>query len=523
MTTTPRLTLPYMVTGQAQKELTHSQGLNRLDALVQSVVQTVGSNTPPGSPAEGYAYIVGPAPTGAWASQANNMAFYIGAAWLFIPKFTGMRAYNLADTTEYRWSGAAWAAISSGGLSAIPVHKNGTLVGSRGNLNFIEGANITLTIGDDAGDDEIDITIAASGGGGGGASVTVSDTVPGAASAGDLWFKSDEGRPFIYYDDGSTSQWVDFVSPTTNTAAPVYITRVRRSTNLAVTNVSWTLITWDTDVRDDLNAHSTSSATSRITIPPGVTAARLTGHISFNSGGSTIVTCERNAGGVKSAGASIVRTMVTHYSGNMGAAVDSGWLPVTPGDYFEMFVFRDGGDGTLIGPDFSGHVSPSFFQAEFMAAPTLPPPSGGVTRLRGSANQSIPNTTWTLVTGWDTEDFDDANAHSTTTDPSRTTVPVGVTRGRFVFHPVWASSGAGVRYTAILRNSAGAMTSANIVTGSVATANDVTTASCTTSWMPVTPGDYFEVMVYQSSGGALNLQMATGGAFGYSFFTAEFT
>jgi hypothetical protein len=42
-----------------------------------------------------------------------------------------------------------------------------------------------------------------------GASVTISDTSPGSASAGDLWWKSDTGRLKVYYDDGSGSQWVD--------------------------------------------------------------------------------------------------------------------------------------------------------------------------------------------------------------------------------------------------------------------------------------------------------------------------
>ena len=45
--------------------------------------------------------------------------------------------------------------------------------------------------------------------GGGGSSVTVSDTAPSTPSNGDLWFKSDEGRLKIYYNDGSSSQWVD--------------------------------------------------------------------------------------------------------------------------------------------------------------------------------------------------------------------------------------------------------------------------------------------------------------------------
>jgi len=49
----------------------------------------------------------------------------------------------------------------------------------------------------------------ATGGGASGANVTISDTAPASPTAGDLWFKSDEGRLKIYYNDGSSSQWVD--------------------------------------------------------------------------------------------------------------------------------------------------------------------------------------------------------------------------------------------------------------------------------------------------------------------------
>ena len=45
--------------------------------------------------------------------------------------------------------------------------------------------------------------------GGGNTSVTISDTAPGGASAGDLWWESDTGRLKIYYQDTDTIQWVD--------------------------------------------------------------------------------------------------------------------------------------------------------------------------------------------------------------------------------------------------------------------------------------------------------------------------
>lgn len=47
------------------------------------------------------------------------------------------------------------------------------------------------------------------GAGVGGASVTVSTTAPSSPAAGDLWFDSTNGKLKIYYNDGTSSQWVD--------------------------------------------------------------------------------------------------------------------------------------------------------------------------------------------------------------------------------------------------------------------------------------------------------------------------
>lgn len=49
----------------------------------------------------------------------------------------------------------------------VRVAKGGSLVGTRREINFIEGTNVTLTISDDAGNDQVDVTIEASGTGGG--------------------------------------------------------------------------------------------------------------------------------------------------------------------------------------------------------------------------------------------------------------------------------------------------------------------------------------------------------------------
>lgn len=50
-----------------------------------------------------------------------------------------------------------------------------------------------------------------SGGGGGG--VTVGTSAPSTPAQGDLWWDSDTGLLYVYYDDGTSQQWVDAASP----------------------------------------------------------------------------------------------------------------------------------------------------------------------------------------------------------------------------------------------------------------------------------------------------------------------
>ena len=48
--------------------------------------------------------------------------------------------------------------------------------------------------------------------GGGGGSITISSALPSNPDIGDVYWDSDEGNPYIYYDDGNTQQWVALVA-----------------------------------------------------------------------------------------------------------------------------------------------------------------------------------------------------------------------------------------------------------------------------------------------------------------------
>ncbi|WP_372623822.1 DUF2793 domain-containing protein [Falsiroseomonas sp.] len=112
MSTTPRLAMPYILTQQAQKEVTHAAGLKRLDALVQPVVQQIGLNTPPASPADGQCWIIGAVPTGVWAGQANRLTQRIGGAWVFYAPFVGLVVFDAAKLAQWGWSGSAWTLVA---------------------------------------------------------------------------------------------------------------------------------------------------------------------------------------------------------------------------------------------------------------------------------------------------------------------------------------------------------------------------------------------------------------------------
>lgn len=61
------------------------------DIQVSSVLGT--QNTPPVSPVENDAYIVGPAPTGAWVGHANDIAVYLLSGWIFAQPKIGHTLY----------------------------------------------------------------------------------------------------------------------------------------------------------------------------------------------------------------------------------------------------------------------------------------------------------------------------------------------------------------------------------------------------------------------------------------------
>lgn len=108
MSDTPRLGLPLLAAGQAQKHVTHNDALMRLDALVHLIVASRTQSVPPVSPGETAAYIVPAGGTGVFAGHQDDLAIFEDGAWSFLDPRPGWQAWVSDEAEHHVWTGTQW-------------------------------------------------------------------------------------------------------------------------------------------------------------------------------------------------------------------------------------------------------------------------------------------------------------------------------------------------------------------------------------------------------------------------------
>lgn len=117
----PRLSLPLLFAGQAQKEVFVNESLSIIDGLLHGAVEAELA-TPPSTPADGQCWLVGAGATGAWTGKAGMVALRQAGQWLFVAPPDGMRLLNRATGQDIRRMAGTWrapaapAAPSGGGV-----------------------------------------------------------------------------------------------------------------------------------------------------------------------------------------------------------------------------------------------------------------------------------------------------------------------------------------------------------------------------------------------------------------------
>lgn len=119
--------------------------------------------------------------------------------------------------------------------------------------------------------------------------VTVSDTAPSGAVAGDQWFNSTDGSLYVYYNDGSSSQWVGISGPAGSSGEAGGVTSYANKTAIdAVSSPSEGDLAYDT-AADQLYIRTTTEwkrVSAGTDESPIVTTEPATTH-DLNSDGTT--------------------------------------------------------------------------------------------------------------------------------------------------------------------------------------------------------------------------------------------
>ncbi len=114
---TPNLALPYIISSQAQKHVTHNEALRVLDALTRLVVKSTRT-TPPPSPADGDCYLVDDGANDDWAGKDGHLANWIDGAWSYHASKSGWLAWFEEDGQIRLYDGNTWVNPFSNGFLA---------------------------------------------------------------------------------------------------------------------------------------------------------------------------------------------------------------------------------------------------------------------------------------------------------------------------------------------------------------------------------------------------------------------
>lgn len=98
----PRLSLPLLFAGQAQKEVFVNEAHALIDALLHCVIEGEADD-PPVTPQDGTSWLIGTSPGGDWTGQAGRLACRQAGNWLFIAPYDGLQVVDRVTGQQQRY------------------------------------------------------------------------------------------------------------------------------------------------------------------------------------------------------------------------------------------------------------------------------------------------------------------------------------------------------------------------------------------------------------------------------------
>lgn len=107
---TQRFALPFILPGQAQKELFHNEALTAVDLVLHAAVEGAPLIAAPLDPDIGACWLVAAGATGEWLGRDGSLAGWTEGGWRFVNPTPGMCVWDKAAGLHRRWTGTGWSA-----------------------------------------------------------------------------------------------------------------------------------------------------------------------------------------------------------------------------------------------------------------------------------------------------------------------------------------------------------------------------------------------------------------------------
>lgn len=144
---TGRHRLPLLAVSQALKEVTHNEALVLIDALLHTEIENILSLAPVPTDIDiGKCWLIGPAPSGSWATKSGHIAIWVGGSWRFVEPQNGMRVWTKALNRQIlyvtgQWISAPVISVPNGG-TVVDIQARATLIAI---LQFFRSTGILAT------------------------------------------------------------------------------------------------------------------------------------------------------------------------------------------------------------------------------------------------------------------------------------------------------------------------------------------------------------------------------------------
>lgn len=106
--TSSRHLLPLLVAGQGQKDITHNEALEAVDALLHPLIISRTLGTPPVSVTVGAAWLIPDGAVGQWQGRDGSLAVWTAGGWRFFVPVEGFTAWLKSEGRRIRKGGAGW-------------------------------------------------------------------------------------------------------------------------------------------------------------------------------------------------------------------------------------------------------------------------------------------------------------------------------------------------------------------------------------------------------------------------------